>query len=525
MDTHYGTMLFAQSLMMLVEKWDEGLLKDFPRALLANQIRIALFGLLVDILQIQNHDGSWGTQHSYESTAYEVVALTTLSSFPLSHHLEDQLRKSISRARQFLQSQIQDRTEPDPIFRAKSILSDAYIVSAMSLPFQSRTFREDVAALCMIEEPGLKRIKQISALPFFSEMPDWLVRAITIEGYLYLPIFNQMRTLIFPRRDIKQHRQWNVLPFCAIACSRSKDGFYAPKANIDFMVFGSLLYEVDHYMEAVITSFKGIELDDIRQIVYELLDNAEDQKTQDCGKKSLDSKKKISATLRIQDLAEVKSTLQGITSYTLNHPKVTSASKYDQAVLRKELKNYFLAQITSNSESSTLAVQRQTAKAKRPIQVTQQTYHSWLHNTSATHVGGLVIFAFMACLNNCNDSSLDSFPGAAAKYYAQDLSLHFASYTRITNDIGSVERDRQENNLNSIDFAEFGAESDNIETKTQELQRLAEYEKEAYSIALERLKELSLDERKVRGIRALCNMGELYAEIYAMEDITPRLAR
>ncbi|KAL9035594.1 MAG: hypothetical protein Q9214_006506, partial [Letrouitia sp. 1 TL-2023] len=186
---HYGMMLFAQSLMMLVEKWDQGLLENFPQTLMTDRIRTVLFGLLVDTLQAQNHDGSWGLRQSRETTAYAIITLATLSNFPLSYHLMSQLQKSVIQGRKFLQSRIQDWTEPDFIWKGKAIygvaiLSEAYTISAMSIPLQSLTLGKDAVALCSIEEPGMKRIQQISTLPFFSDMPDWLFQPNANKNFL-----------------------------------------------------------------------------------------------------------------------------------------------------------------------------------------------------------------------------------------------------------------------------------------------------------------------------------------------------
>ena len=529
-------MLFAQSLIMLLRKWDQGALENFPQNLLQDKVRLVLFGILTETLQAQNDNGSWGPKQSRETTAYAIITLATLASFPLSNHINDHIMTAIGQGQRFLQGQIKDWAEPDPIWRGKAvyglaILAEAYTISAMSIAVPTHKFGKVVFDLCEVAEPGLDRIEQISTLPYFLDMPHWLVRACTVEGYLYLPLFDRMRKEIFPRRDIKQHRQWNVLPFSAVVCSRSKGGFYAPRNNLEFMVYCALMYEIDHYMEAIISSFEGVELDDIRHIVMQIFDESCRDLSLELCKDPYDLTEAEGASLRIQNLAGVKATLQAMTSYTLNHPKVASASKYDQSVLHNELKNYFLAQITSNFESSSLALRLGASSSSGTSESTspqiQQTYHEWVHTTSASHVGALVTFAFLACLNNCNDDGEDCFASAEAKFYAQDLSLHVASYSRMVNDIGSLERDRQEMNLNSVDFPEFGTESgnDDLDERRRQLKNLAEYEREAYGRAFERLQGLGTEERVMKGIRAFCNVTELYAEIYAMEDISPRLAR
>ncbi|KAI4194027.1 MAG: hypothetical protein LQ350_008018 [Teloschistes chrysophthalmus] len=150
-----------------------------------------------------------------------------------------------------------------------------------------------------------------------------------------------------------------------------------------------------------------------------------------------------------RELDEVRTTLHRVTSWVLNQPKILASSQYDRTVVRRELKAYYLGQIRSIFESSSLAASRKGAASqpKHP----QETYHKWAHTTSADHVAGLIAFPFFCCLLNPNDEVQDCFPGAEAKYLAHDLSLHLASLCRMENDIGSIERDRREHNLNSID--------------------------------------------------------------------------
>ncbi|KAL9039004.1 MAG: hypothetical protein Q9214_005053 [Letrouitia sp. 1 TL-2023] len=377
----------------------------------------------------------------------------------------------------------------------------------------------------------------MSTLPFFSAMPDWLIRACIVTGYLYFPLFDAKRKAIFPRRDIKQNRQWHVLPFAIVASSQWRGGSFSSDIKLEFMVFASMLYEVDHYMEAMIGGFDGVELDDVRQIVHQIFDNElTDPPIPDNQQpKTQPTKPSSSSTfLRAHNLADVHATLHRVTSYALSHPSVLVASHHDRALLRHELRTYYLAQITSAAESASLS--SSSSSSSSGGSPPPQPFHSWVHTTSAQHIGGLVTFAFLACLNSPS-ARQDTFPTPLAKYLAQDLNLHAAVLCRIENDVGSVARDRAEGNLNSVDFVEFDSAAtisfnnnsttssdDDVAVKTHDLRLLAAYERSAYQTALARLQDL-VPGKVLRGLRAYCNVVDLYGEIYAMEDISPRLAR
>ncbi|KAI4209555.1 MAG: hypothetical protein LQ351_007546 [Letrouitia transgressa] len=531
----YSMMLFAQSLMMLIGKWNRGSLPGFPETILKDRARLVLFEILVEVLKTQKSDGSWGSESFEESTAYAFITLASLAPFPLSGQLKSQLDVAIQRGRDFLLQRFTYPAEPETFrnqrYPAAGLSAEASSIAALKIPIAQQMTGNGVADLCVFEEPSLKRIQRMSTLPFFSAMPDWLIRACIVTGYLYFPLFDARRKAIFPRRDIKQNRQWHVLPFAIVASSQWRGGSFSSDMKLEFMVFASMLYEVDHYMEAMIGGFDGVELDDVRQIVHQIFDhevtdlripNNQQPKAQPTNPSS------SSISLRAQNLADVHFTLHRVTSYALSHPSVLVASRHDRALLRHELRTYYLAQITSAAESASLS---SFSGGKPP----QQPFHSWVHTTSAQHIGCLVTFAFLACLNSPS-AQKDTFSTPLAKYLAQDLSLHAAALCRMENDIGSVARDRAEGNLNSVDFGEFDSSAttssnssssssdDEVAVKSHDLRLLAAYERSAYQTALARLQDL-VPGKVHHGLRAYCNVVDLYGEIYAMEDISPRLAR
>ncbi|KAL8783073.1 MAG: hypothetical protein Q9213_004885 [Squamulea squamosa] len=359
------------------------------------------------------------------------------------------------------------------------ILAETYIIAAMRISAHTYKLGQATERLCTIAKPSLTRIEHISTLPFFAGTPDWLVRACIVEAYLYLPVFDSMRQAVFTH-DLKQQRQLNIVPFALIASSRLRGGSIAPNINVVFMVLCALLYEVDHYMEDVIGSIAGVEETAVEQIVHGTFEQPSVESTEMDWSKCTSERHTEGVQARVQNLDNVKAILQHVTSWVLNGSKLLSSSKYDQTVFRTESKNFYLGQIASILESSVLAT---VSQCQPPSTTLSKTYHKWVHTTSAEHVAGLLTFAFFCCLVNPGVDGEDCFRGAEAKHLAHDLSLHLASLCRMENDIGSAKRDRQKHNLNSVDFPEFtviSAKGDDLESKTEQLRRLASYERDCY---------------------------------------------
>ena len=85
-------------------------------------------------------------------------------------------------------------------------------------------------------------------------------------------------------------------------------------------------------------------------------------------------------------------------------------------------------------------------------------YYDWVHTTSAAHTSCHYSFLFFCCLINRPLGQWEEdecFTTVRQKYLAQDVCAHLATMCRMYNDFGSVGRDREENNLNSIDFPDF----------------------------------------------------------------------
>lgn len=105
---------------------------------------------------------------------------------------------------------------------------------------------------------------------------------------------------------------------------------------------------------------------------------------------------------------------------------------------------------------------------------------------------------------------------------ANDVRLHLATLCRMYNDLGSVQRDENEESLNSMDFFEFTEfnlkhappqnfmKSNIINGKKQELVRLAQYERQCLDMALEGVLDEGIGASVERSLKLFVDVTDLY---------------
>ncbi|KAL8900626.1 MAG: hypothetical protein Q9192_000970 [Flavoplaca navasiana] len=529
MTPHYALMMISQTLTMLLRQWEQGLLPGIPRSLLTEKIRPVVFSTAVEILQRQLEDGSWGF-HSRETTAYAMHCLAAAASLPLCQCLRKETERAISDGKAFLLQQIQDWAKPDLVWTSKvtyglGVVAEALTLAAMPINLDDQSFGVVIGDLCHIAQPSLSIIQQISQLPFFADMPDWLVRACITEGYLHLPRFDKARQAVTADEPVKQQRHFNILPFMLVSSSRSTGACIPPDVNAEFMVLCALVYEVDHYVEDVVAGLERVNAREMERIVHEIFDESSTGRLPQRQSEYVPEHHKLESQLS-QQLEKIKHTLCRGISWVLDHPKVVSASKHDQALLQMQLEAFYIGQITSVYETSYLTDSR---KHQGSSTSSQESYHDRVHTTASAHTSSPVVFTFLTYLLGTSKHGRDCFQSAEAKYVAQNLSMHLACLARMENEIGSVIRDRKEHSLNSVDFPEFDTgsteEAEDLQNRLQQLKRLADYERDCAKVAFARLGELGVADKDMKGLKGFCNAVDLFGQIYAMEDLTPGLKR
>ncbi|KAL8721400.1 MAG: hypothetical protein Q9225_001915 [Loekoesia sp. 1 TL-2023] len=128
-------MLMAQILIEVLQSWHNGKLPDLQNALLQEKVVPALFRhqCLVQLLQSQHQDGSWGSRCPQEETAYALLTLTRLRILPPAQFLEMNLIGAIDRGRKYLRQTESRRAEflwVEKVTYHSEKLSEAYIIAA-----------------------------------------------------------------------------------------------------------------------------------------------------------------------------------------------------------------------------------------------------------------------------------------------------------------------------------------------------------------------------------------------------------
>ncbi|KAI3326770.1 hypothetical protein HD806DRAFT_417550 [Xylariaceae sp. AK1471] len=137
-------------------------------------------------------------------------------------------------------------------------------------------------------------------------------------------------------------------------------------------------------------------------------------------------------------------------------------------------------------------------------------------------------------------------PTTTQKYLAKAMYWRLATMCRLNNDYGSVERDKLEGNLNSVNFLEFQANPNTTRTTTSStvagdsrkdtLLALARYERKDLDEIVARLDSeiesaetspefTKREKRKMAILRMFVDVTDLYGQIYVIRDIASRMKK
>ncbi|KAI8966716.1 hypothetical protein F5Y11DRAFT_361783 [Daldinia sp. FL1419] len=279
----------------------------------------------------------------------------------------------------------------------------------------------------------------------------------------------------------------------------------------EMVTFSMLIYQVDEYMERAIERDFENHLPMISEVITKLC-------------------RDLSATSdnNLPDGEAVEGPSHGLVN-----GESAALKEGVQQRLAYELEIFLNAHITQAIDNQKFAKQRKASTSTfHPTFSSQaqeylnpgRTFYNWVRNTSADHTSCPFSFVFFSCLVPKLSSTV--FKTARLAYLAEDLCRHLASLCRMYNDYGSIARDREENNLNSVNFPEFhlpikGVRDTNQDTKI-ELMGIAEYEREGLErimVALER--ELG-DDSLMDALKVFIDVTDLYGQIYIQKDLTAR---
>jgi hypothetical protein len=271
----------------------------------------------------------------------------------------------------------------------------------------------------------------------------------------------------------------------------------------------------------------------------------------------------------------------------LNHPAALASPPGHRARLGQDLKTFLLAHVThaednhrfnhqhqesvngtqhhttngdttnghaangAQNGAATLPFTSQPDGNPREYADPGRTFYSWVRSTSADHTSCPFSFVFFNMLVRASAPSTaaaaqaDVYGSARTAYLAEDLCRHLASLCRMYNDLGSLGRDAEEGNVNSVNWPEFhlgtsgagqrikrhvtngaakptevnGNKESSLRKVKQELLGIAEYERCGMNLALGMLKDELQSEALISALELFINVTDLYGQVYVLEDI------
>lgn len=530
-------MLLVETLTKLIQTIDSGELLDDIDMSLRCKVSVSLFQACLRIMLDQNEDGSWDGYQ--EQTCYAILALSHARHVSFFDDIQHKVQDCMDRGAAWLSStmhQPEDLTWTSKTVYKVSFVAEVYKVSALkaarlktsgagrigrSLPFTS----------VMEQMDGNMRLVRKTDL--FSSLDEWQVRASMIESSFFIPLLQLQRVEIYSREEAgpDEEKYLNIIPFTWVGCNNRSRTFASTSWMYDMMVLSLLGYQTDEFMEAVagpvFSHGKGLHriidniFKDLRQNIPDSISNGE------VDDSTINDKEGTHDSLVVKN---VQSSLTKFVAYVMNHESVSRSSSWDRTYLLHEFRDFLHAHATQLEDNARFASQQAGDAFTSPA----QTYFDWARTTGGSHVACAYSLAFSNCLVSANlGSGKEVYPTIVQKYLATAVARHLTTTCRMYNDFGSILRDINERNVNSMHFPEFlGCAG--VEDKKQFLAQLGEYEHKCFNQALDQLDEecrgtlrvtsrYAVDSRKLSILRLFCDVTDLYDQLYVLKDLSSAL--
>lgn len=549
-------MLLTQAFSTLLRQWDKGKLTSLPAKLVDERVPVVLTQTLAKTIYQQSAEGSWGN-HSCEVTAYAILTLVCLVNMPQIHLLEPRVMSAIEKGKKYLGSNKRQWKDPGYVWVEKvtyssAILSETYCLAAMSVvpsPYEWTSVAKKSAGAQA--RAIYKHAQFFQTLPIFNQRQavDWITITSMVESFLFVPKLRQNTLDIFPRDEKAEKSYLEYIPFTWVGC-RNLGRNTNPWVLWEMMILSKLNYQADAYMESVVGPLCEENLPVVIEIITRLCSDPfrselshtaafVDQAYKSAKKRRRSISPAAASGLDLRApgrVTEMERVLRRFVKYVLTHTSVQCSPPAVQTQLRHEIRRFLLAHVKQIQDNMQNSIQRKTTVSEKTATPNYRSYYDWVHTISADHTSCPYSFVFFTCL--ISEPGEECFQTTKQKYLAEDLCRHLATMCRQYNDYGSIARDREEHNLNSVDFPEFHhsltAQTEDT-TATNELSGgpgeaevarktnllwLAEYERECLNTAFSRL-EKALVKRPtiVDSLKLFIDVTDLYGQIYIKRDI------
>lgn len=542
-------MLLAQAIKVLHEqlqdssRWAGTLCQD---PVLIEQTAMISLHILSQVLESQEPNGSWS--NIYETTAYAILILSSLLHLPWVRSVaKATVMARIQHGRFFLKEHRKQWKNGEYLWiekvtYASDVLSEAYSLAAMIAAVEPKDPRARSELLSLPEgvNSAIKRAGSLLGQTIlFSSFDQQLLHAAEIQACYAFQHLEKRRLDIFPRTSMGKDRYLSFIPLTWTACSMRRGGPVSLDVLKDMMILSMLNYQVDEYIEIVVGwDFTG-DFRQVRHLIKSLcfthsLALKTDNTRMDEDPISTSQKTASDGNRTVLD--EIKLVLGHYISYILQHPAVVSCPADIQTRLAAEVQTFLLAHVTHAVDNRRLHRQ-QTAMCQSSPWVPLvdsaplacfnpgQSFYKWVNSVSADNTSCPFSFVFFNCL--LGPSCREVWENVQTAYVAEDMTRHLANLCRMYNDYGSMSRDRDECNLNSVDFPEFHISADDghlpAEDITQrvksKLMEVAEYERRALNQAFQELENTVGSGKFINAVKLFIDVTDLYGQIYVQRDI------
>ncbi|KAF1992816.1 Ent-kaurene synthase [Amniculicola lignicola CBS 123094] len=561
LSSNYTSMLLCQAFVKIIVRWDAGDLPALSPTLLSEHIVVVLFQIINRTIfgasPSQRHtDGPYT-----ESVAYEVLASSVLMSLPLPPAVSQQLATNLEHGKAYISTVMANKNwESDQYLWIEKVtygsktLAKAYCLAALYVIPQSPVWRDSSKILFDISEPIFRKLVAFFHVVHGPSEPIWKYQACILESKSFFPRLQASRSEIFPLRAGFKDKYLQYIPITWTLINNFHRLYLPTRLLWEMMKISLLDFLVDEYMESCVALLPECDLATLKAFVQEQLLSGTPQYGQRIPRKRLlDSDETINLAGHHEgsaSMGNIRRTLRHYVKAIIQHPKVKSASEYDQFQVRTELRDFLLAHLVQTDDNKQLSRSRLGSEHKDKIALfpaPRSSFYSWARTTASQHISCPLSFAFYKCLltpDGHGDCASDCFATPTQKYKADDLCAHLAVMSRLFNDYASLSRDQRECNLNSINFPEFHADTadfmnanpsltntDQFHRLRQNLLQLGEYERQACRSALRSLVDevrgdqdcgtaTARNDTLCKGLALFAYVTELYADMYVAKDLT-----
>jgi hypothetical protein len=576
----YSAMLLTEAFVALMKRHSKVQVKTSRRGVILERIPAAICQILRGILENQQVNGSWGD--SLEATSYSVIAISQCMSLPWDTAVRDLLCRACSAGRVYLSGTYLS-TESNCYFWVEktayqsNVLKIAFCSLALHGKWETHQWPEIIVKSFQLADIDKAEMihHMMKILPIFATTSFDSIALLSIEAMHASQQLKRARNTILNREDLHFSKD-NYLDYISMIwlfCNHARSHVLPPRVVTEMILISLLNYQIDEFMESVVAELPTTALAALRSAVQDQCDLSSNSRegTADTGhltsndeparkrKKLEEEASSPHNTHHSQD--KVLQIVRNYISHFLQHPSVLQSPAIIRYQLSVELHNYLVAQITHNIDNVRF-VHSRNRQRNDPTYVgyssddlSRSTFLKWVHSTGADDTSCPFAFLFFICLiSSAGETCLGE--DVKSQYIAQSLARHLAVMCRMYNDFGSVARDKEEDNLNSIDFAEFyrkpemnGLRSEDpvlmamngngIETITippsnvhrqiltmaqakDDLMALAEYERSLMKAAFQSLGEAVRSTMVMERIQVFVDVTDTFGQMYVVKDIASR---